>query len=73
MNKRIKELAERARYFALDTIDVNCEGSLDESLDNAFEQMFAELIIKEAMYVGRLAQIKGQIVDSEIKDHFGVE
>jgi hypothetical protein len=31
------------------------------------------LIVKEAMYVGRLAQIKGQIVDCEIKDHFGIK
>jgi len=39
-----------------------------------FSEKFAELIVKECMYVGRLSQINNGLVDSDIKDHFyGVE
>ena len=42
-------------------------------LDHHMEK-FAELIVKECMYVGRLSQINNGLVDSDIKDHFyGVE
>ena len=38
------------------------------------KEKFAELIVKECMYVGRLSQINNGLVDSDIKDHFyGVE
>jgi len=49
MSERIKELAEQARDFAVRTVDVNCEGSLDEALDSVFEQKFAELIVEECI------------------------
>lgn len=51
MSKRVKELAEQARDFAVSTVRVDCEGSLDEALDTAFEDKFAELLIKETMRI----------------------
>jgi len=71
MNERIKELAEQAggefyEGFAGSTNFV-------KFAEDDFEK-FAELIVKECMYVGRLSQINNGLVDSDIKDHFyGVE
>jgi len=64
MNERIKELAEK------------CEGrTICECGETGFNyEKFAELIVRECMYVGRLSQINNGLVDSDIKDHFyGVE
>ena len=64
MNERIKELAEK------------CEGrTICECGEIGFNyEKFAELIVRECMYVGRLSQINNSLVDSDIKDHFyGVE
>ena len=61
MSKRMRELAEQAGYY------------IDPDFDIEFE-VFAELIVRECMYVGRLSQINNGLVDSDIKDHFyGVE
>ena len=71
MNERIRELAEQAggefyEGFAGSTNFV-------KFAEDDFEK-FAELIVKECMYVGRLSQINNGLVDSDIKDHFyGVE
>lgn len=59
MNSRIKELMVEAGYAAPQLA--------------LRAQKLAELIVLECMYVGRLAQINNQLVDSEIKAHFGVE
>ena len=59
MNERIKELMLEAGYAAPEIA--------------LRAQKLAELIAMECMYVGRLAQINNQLVDSEIKAHFGVE
>ena len=60
MSKRMRELAEQAGYY------------IDPDFDIEFE-VFAELIVRECMYVGRLSQINNGLVDSDIKEHFGVE
>jgi len=73
MNERIKKLAKQA------TKRISNDGKdfwlgrphYREVLD---KEKFAELIVKECMYVGRLSQINNGLVDSDIKDHFyGVE
>ena len=64
MNERIDQLLVKAgAYFGGEGVDYS----------NFDPKKFAELIVLECMYVGRLAQINNQLVDSEIKDHFGVE
>jgi len=66
MNERIRELVKQAT-----TIE---EHKWGVSYDNFNKEKFAELIVKECMYVGRLSQINNGLVDSDIKDHFyGVE
>jgi hypothetical protein len=59
--KKIQALAEQAKL-----------GPCCESQAVAIEK-FAELIVRECMYVGRLSQINNGLVDSDIKEHFGVE
>ena len=59
MNERIKQLALQANFLRKDEKSI---------------EYFAELIVRECMYVGRLSQINNGLVDSDIKDHFyGVE
>lgn len=65
MNDKVKELARQAGLIAP-------YGSDREGLRDFDYRKFAELIVIECMYVGRLAQINNQLVDSEIKEHFGV-
>ena len=65
MNDKLKELAGKANFGYVE----NDEVVFDKRLE-----VFAELIVKECMYVGRLSQINNGLVDSDIKDHFyGVE
>ena len=67
MNERIKLLAEEAGFM---------DSWFSESGDDCEQELkkFAELIVGECMYVGRLSQINNGLVDSDIKDHFyGVE
>jgi len=67
MNERIKLLAEQAGSTHKQNLGVY-QFYTDEL------EKFAELIVKECMYVGRLSQINNGLVDSDIKDHFyGVE
>jgi len=64
MNERIKELYLHAFPPSLN----------DSTVCRMSAEKFAELIVKECMYVGRLSQINNGLVDSDIKDHFyGVE
>ena len=69
MNERIKELAEQASSKVTQNFNWDYLPQIDKDI---FEK-FAELIVRECMYVGRLAQINNQMVDSKIKDHFGVD
>jgi hypothetical protein len=81
MNERLQELADQAGLFSarpeggksrvLLAVEPGTEGEIadpDEQLEK-----FAKLIVNECMYVGRLAQINNQLVDIEIKDHFGID
>ena len=64
MNERIRELYLHAFPPSLN----------DSTVCRMSAEKFAELIVKECMYVGRLSQINNGLVDSDIKDHFyGVE
>jgi len=77
MNERIKKLYEQAHierrqeYFSSEVDPTIKSVSVTRHFD---PNLFAELIIEECMYVGRLSQINNGLVDSDIKDHFyGVE
>ena len=70
MNKRIRELANEARIEVGQRIGYN-----DRDRDNAFEEVFAELIVKEC-FVKLTPYLDDQFIDdieSELKEHFGVE
>ena len=72
MNKRIKQLANEARIEVNQRIGYN-----DRDRDNAFEEVFAELIVKECAKAADegLAQVtmKVEWPSYHIKKHFGVE
>jgi len=70
MNEKIQKLMGKALDSEMRrTWDTMTYGDLLQ-----FSEKFAELIVKECMYVGRLSQINNGLVDSDIKDHFyGVE
>ena len=69
MNERIRELAEQATEI----IDVSAKLGMPGT-DRIFnKEKFAELIVKECMRVGRTSQINNGLVDTDIKEHFGVE
>jgi hypothetical protein len=69
VNERIRELAEQATEI----IDVSAKLGMPGT-DRIFnKEKFAELIVKECMRVGRTSQINNGLVDTDIKEHFGVE
>ena len=59
MNERLQEFARQAGFYASPEVE-------------KFEK-FAELIVKECMRVGRTSQINNGLVDTDIKEHFGLE
>ena len=68
MNKRITELAEQARMYAL-----TLENRVDDCND-VFEQKFAELIVREcASAVNSRDDSDTGFWANIIKEHFGVE
>jgi hypothetical protein len=68
MNELIEHLAEKA------TKEMDQEAfSEDMNIPPEWYHKFAKLIVNECMYIGRLAQINNQLVDIEIKDHFGID
>ena len=72
MNERIRELAEQAGLEFDNDLALEPEPIYYTTQKDL--EKFAELIVKECMYVGRLSQINNGLVDSDIKDHFyGVE
>jgi hypothetical protein len=69
MNKRIKELSAEAWKYAKKTVGYNESGYHD-----AFEQKFAELIVRECSKVADLAdENKCEWIGGNILTHFGVE
>jgi hypothetical protein len=66
MNEQLFKLAGKAISEVSVPLDFKHEHFL-------FATKFAELIVQECMYVGRLSQINNGLVDSDIKEHFGVE
>lgn len=73
MNERIKELAEQARKYVADAIEL---GFPQDQVDDIRDEKFAELIIEDACRalspMLRDMISRGQGVDA-IKKHFGVE
>jgi hypothetical protein len=59
VNERLQEFARQAGFYASPEVE-------------KFEK-FAELIVKECMRVGRTSQINNGLVDTDIKEHFGLE
>lgn len=69
MNKRIRELANEARIEVGQRIGYN-----DRDRDNAFEEVFAELIVKECCEVAHCNfHVDGLTLGGILKEHFGVE
>lgn len=71
MNKRIRELANEARIEVGQRIGYN-----DRDRDNAFEEVFAELLIKETTNViikGHKGHMNPALAYDSVKQHFGVE
>ena len=70
MNELIRELALQAGFYvANDKIYT----PLSREEITKYQAKFAELIVRECMYVGRLSQVSNGLVDLDIKEHFGVE
>ena len=86
MNERIKELAEQARDYVADAIEL---GFPQDQIDDIRDEKFAELIVRECIDVVKptpdhevwaqsyLGGVDGlELLDSrveKIKQHFGVE
>lgn len=68
MNFQLRQLARAAGFFGNDFENTAFGTCHETALQN-----FAELIVKECMYVGRRSQIDEELVDVAIKEHFGVE
>ena len=74
MNERIRELAEQARDYVADAIEL---GFPQDQIDDIRDEKFAELIVKECLNICREC-IKDGYDEAEeprgrIKDRFGVE
>jgi phosphopentomutase len=83
MNERIRQLAEQARYYVADAIEL---GFPQDQIDDIRDEKFAELIVRECAKIGdNYQEILGNepecfncrkvaygIVDKIIQ-HFGVE
>ena len=79
MNERIRELAEQAWKEILDETSIDGDISTTFSADEvvAFEQKFAELIVKECAQVAsnHVMDVEGNDwgVIHAVENHFGVE
>lgn len=72
MNEQLKELAFNAGFLIKKNNGDDFRwGYMDPDLGEKITKL-AELIVNECMYIGRQAQINNQLVDVEIKEHFGV-
>jgi len=75
MNERIKQLADQVWREILDETSIDGDISTTFSPDEvvAFEQKFAELIVKECAKVADLADENGcEWIGGNILTHFGV-
>lgn len=68
MNERIKELAEQARKYVADAIEL---GFPQDQVDDIRDEKFAELIVQECC---QKLENDGMVeVAMELKEHFGVK
>lgn len=72
MNEWIKELAQQARNWVNDHNNVSPEVSY-EVYKNAYDEKFAELIVKECAHVALMSNGNNLHVCELIKQHFGVK
>ena len=77
MNERIKQLAEQAKKYALDTIIefTDPEQTL-KVYSESYDTKFAELIVRECadIFEGVYTdQQRPERIDKRIKEHFGVK
>ena len=77
MNERIKELAEQARKYVADAIEL---GFPQDQVDDIRDEKFAELIVRECAEVcmkeidiGWAMAPKSPWMTKQILEHFGVE
>ena len=70
MNERIKELAEQARDYVADAIEL---GFPQDQIDDIRDEKFAELIVKECTDIANGTRYDGKVVANRIKFVFGVE
>ena len=68
MNERIRELAEQARDYVADAIEL---GFPQDQIDDIRDEKFAELIMQECM--SELYLHGYDDARTQIKQHFGVE
>ena len=68
MNERIRELAEQARDYVADAIEL---GFPQDQIDDIRDEKFAELIVQECM--SELYLHGYDDARTQIKQHFGVE
>jgi hypothetical protein len=75
MNGRIRELAEQAWIDTKEEFDsiVDDSGSINFTFAHAYDQKFAELIVRECVEVANKTVIGSDFVGNAIRNHFGVE
>lgn len=77
MNKRIYELAEKAKTHVLARIDED-DSDWDDQHTVLYNQKFAELILRQCMEIADTHQNRGDALSSpliaeKIKEYFGVD
>ena len=70
MNERIRELAEQARDYVADAIEL---GFPQDQIDDIRDEKFAELIVRECAGVALMSNGNNLYVCELIKQHFGIE
>ena len=73
MNERIKELAEQARDYVADAIEL---GFPQDQIDDIRDEKFAELIVRECVNIVTDAvdhREPASTYADKIREHFGVE
>ena len=72
MNERIRELAEQARDYVADAIEL---GYPQDQVDDIRDEKFAELIVKECARIANagIDPAESHLIGNDILEHFGVE
>ena len=70
MNERIKELAEQARDYVADAIEL---GFPQDQIDDIRDEKFAELIVRQTMDYASRNWEHGHLLAEDLKVYFGVE